>query len=164
MDLPAVLRTVDALREARDGEGFVLLATGVLDGILQVFAADEISLNDHHAAAGRLSTLELRPARAAREPRGAAATTPPVMLADDPYGDRQWSSAVTCTDGIGPDGLGHALAVPLPAPRGIARTLVFSRRRPFGEEDRSAAVLLQPHIADALRCQGRHAATPPRAC
>ena len=31
----------------------------------------------------------------------------------------------------------------------------FTRRRPFGAEDRSAAVLLQPHIADALRSQSR---------
>ncbi len=175
MDLTAVLRTVDALREAHDGEGFVLLAVSVVDSLLQVFAADEISLNDHHASVEQFSTLGLWPTRAAGEPCGASSTMPPgiptypdaqcagqhsgeVMINGDPYGDGQWSSAVACTDSAGPASHGHALVVPLPAPEGIARTLVFSRHRPFGEEDRTAAVLLQPHIADALRYQGRRAA------
>ena len=51
--------------------------------------------------------------------------------------------------------------MPLPAAPGIARRLMFFRRpgRSFSDADRDAAVLLQPHIADALRVQGRHAAT-----
>jgi len=138
MDLAAVLATVDALCKARDGEGFVLLAADVVEGMQRVFAADEISMTDHHLAAGRHSTLALWPAQA--------------------DGDPQWSLAVTCADCTGPDGPGHALAVSLPGPHGAARMLVFSRRRPFGEEDRSAAVLLQPHVAEALRCHGRRAA------
>jgi DNA-binding NarL/FixJ family response regulator len=50
--------------------------------------------------------------------------------------------------------------MPLPAPAGNSRRLVFMRQPgcAFSDEDRSAAILLQPHIADALRCQSRHAA------
>jgi len=51
----------------------------------------------------------------------------------------------------------EALVVPLPAPPSTDRRLVFVPQsgRPFGDAERSAAVLLQPHIADALRVQGR---------
>jgi len=50
--------------------------------------------------------------------------------------------------------------MPLPAPPGSCRRLVFVRRPgcAFSDEDRSAAILLQPHIADALRRQSRDAA------
>ena len=50
--------------------------------------------------------------------------------------------------------------MPLPAPAGNDRRLVFFRWHgcAFSDEDRSAAILLQPHIADALRRQSRHAA------
>jgi hypothetical protein len=43
--------------------------------------------------------------------------------------------------------------MPLPGPPGIARRLVFLRASSgsFTDEERAAAVLLQPHIADALR-------------
>ena len=53
--------------------------------------------------------------------------------------------------------------MPLPAPPGIARRLVFFRGpgHPFGEAERDAAVLLQPHIAEAIRVQGRRAAQQP---
>lgn len=170
-----MLQTVGALREARDGEGFVLLAASVIDGMLRVFGADEISLNDRHAYTNHSITLELWPTQVAGEPRGAscrqlwdtlahsdgqraARYSSAVMVTGDLFGDHQCDSTIRRTDDIELSGLGHALAMPLPAPPEIARRLAFSRRCPFGEEDRSAAVLLQPHIADALRCQGRHAA------
>ena len=166
-----MLQTVGALRKARNGEGFVLLAASVIDGMLRVFGADEISLNDRHAYAKRSITLELWPTQVAGEPlrqlwdmlahsdaQWADRYSSAVMVTGDLFGDRQCYSTVTGTDGIEFSGLGHALVMPLPAPPEIARRLVFLRRLQFGEEDRSAAVLLQPHIADALRCQGRHAA------
>ncbi len=55
---------------------------------------------------------------------------------------------------------GHELAMPLPAPPGSARTLVFGREagRPFSGEDHAVAALLQPHIADAVRSQSRRTA------
>lgn len=175
VELAAVLQTVGALREARDGEGFVLLAASVIDGMLRVFGADEISLNDRHAYTNHSITLELWPTQVAGEPRGAscgqlwdmlahsdgqraARYSSAVMVTGDLFSDHQCDSTIRRTDDIELSGLGHALAMPLPAPPEITRRLAFSRRCPFGEEDRSAAVLLQPHIAEALRCQGRHAA------
>jgi DNA-binding NarL/FixJ family response regulator len=43
----------------------------------------------------------------------------------------------------------------------IVRRLVFSRGPgcPFGDDEQDTAVLLQPHIAHALRVQGRRAAS-----
>jgi DNA-binding NarL/FixJ family response regulator len=51
--------------------------------------------------------------------------------------------------------------MPLPGPPGVARRLVFFRGpgRPFTGRHRSAATLLQPHIADSLRLHARRAAT-----
>jgi hypothetical protein len=46
MELARVLQAIRALRRARDGEDFVLLATGVIDGILRILAADMICFND----------------------------------------------------------------------------------------------------------------------
>ena len=134
VDLAAVLHTVGALRQACHGEDFALLGAEVVDGMRRVFAADEISLNDRPANAQCFSTLPLWP-----RPGGgdAAGPWPPrIPRAAGRSGSLRWS-------------------MPLPAPPGIARRLVFTRRRPFGAEDRSAAVLLQPHIADALRSQSR---------
>jgi DNA-binding NarL/FixJ family response regulator len=47
--------------------------------------------------------------------------------------------------------------MPLPAPPGKTRRLVFLPQpgRTFDDEERNAAELLQPHIADALRLQSR---------
>jgi len=143
MELARVLQAVWALRRARDGEDFVLLAAGVIDGILRVLAADMIWFNDADACTKRTVTLVLWPLPIADEPRGAS--------------QRELGEALTWT---GTPGVGHALDMPLPAPPGSCRRLVFLRRPgcAFSDEDRSAAVLLQPHIADALRCQSRHAA------
>jgi len=124
------------LRRARDGEDFVLLAAGVIDGILRILAADMICFNDAGIDAGadakRSVTLVLWP-------------------------KPELSEALSWT---GTSGVGQALVMPLPAAAGRCRRLVFLRRPgcAFTEEDRSAAILLQPHVADALRGQSRHAA------
>lgn len=143
MVLTRILQAISALRQARDGEDFVLLATGVVDGILRVLTADMIWFDDFDACTQRPVTLVLWP--------------PPV--ADDPHraSKRDLGEALTWT---GASGVGRALVMPLPAPQGSGRRLVFLRQPDyaFSDEDRSAAVLLQPHIADALRCQSRRAA------
>jgi len=143
MELVRFLQAVHALHAARDGEDFVLLAACVIDGILRVLAADMIWFNDVDAGTKRSATMMLWPPSIAGEARGASR--------------RELGHALTWA---GTTGVGHTLVMPLPAPPGSCRRLVFLRRPgcAFSDEDRSAAVLLQPHIADALRCQSRHAA------
>jgi DNA-binding NarL/FixJ family response regulator len=53
----------------------------------------------------------------------------------------------------------NAVVMQLPAPPSTTRRLVFLPRpgRTFGDEERNAAELLHPHIADALRLQSRTA-------
>jgi hypothetical protein len=59
--------------------------------------------------------------------------------------------------GPGPAEVEKELLIPLSAPPGIARRLVFFRGpgRPFTDDERDAAMLLQPHISQALRRQAR---------
>ena len=142
MELARVLQAVWALRQAHEGEDFVLLAAGVIDGILRVLTADVIWLDDLDACAQRTVTLVLWPRPVAVDPHGAAR--------------RNVGEVLTLTGASDV----HALVIPLPAPPGSGRRLVFLRRPDyaFSDEDRSAAVLLQPHITDALRCQSRHVA------
>jgi DNA-binding CsgD family transcriptional regulator len=83
-----------------------------------------------------------------------------VMSTRDFYSDRQWHSTGMYTDVLRPAGVEHELVVPLPGPAGIARRLVFFRTPDSGaftSEERDAAVLLRPHICDALRHQARQA-------
>jgi DNA-binding CsgD family transcriptional regulator len=143
MELAKVVQAVRALRRARDGQDFVLLAAGVIDGILRVLTADVIWFNDVEASGKWSATLMLWPPPLTGEPRGAAR--------------QELGEALTWT---GASSVGHTLVMPLPAPAGNSRRLVFMRQPgcAFSDEDRSAAILLQPHIADALRCQSRLAA------
>lgn len=143
MELAKVVQAVRALRRVRHGEDFVLLAAGVIDGILRVLTADVIWFNDVEASGKRSVTLMLWPPPLPGEPRGEAR--------------QELGEALTW---MGASGVGHTLVMPLPAPAGNSRRLVFMRQPgcAFSDEDRSAAILLQPHIADALRCQSRHAA------
>ncbi len=78
------------------------------------------------------------------------------MWTGDFYSDRQWHSTGIYTEVLHPAGVEKELLIPLPAPPGIARRLVFFRGpgRPFTDEERDAAILLQPHISRSLR---RHA-------
>jgi len=75
-----------------------------------------------------------------------------VTATADFYRDCQRHSTGMHTDCMTPGGVDKELVMPLPAPPGIARRLVFFRTpgHPFGDAERDAAVLLQPHIADAL--------------
>lgn len=143
MELARVLQAVSALRRACHGEDFVLHATEVIDGIVRVLTADMIWFDDVDACVKKPVTLILWPRPVAAETRGATQRDPNEQL---PH--------------TGASGVGHALVMPLPAPPGNCRRLVFVRRPgcAFSDEDRSAAVLLQPHVADALRLQSRSAA------
>jgi DNA-binding CsgD family transcriptional regulator len=137
MELARVLPAIAALRRARDGADSALLPVDVMDAILRVLAADMVCFNEVDAWARRSVMLVLWPNEDNPQPEPPATVRP---------------SAVS--------GTGHALAVSLPGPAGSDRRLVFFRwpGRAFSDEDRSAAILLQPHIADALRRQSRHAA------
>jgi DNA-binding CsgD family transcriptional regulator len=137
MELARVLPAIGALRGARDGGDSALLAVGVMDGILRALAADMVCFNEVDGCARRSVTLVLWPNQ------------------DNPK--QEPGEAVGRPDGAGS---GHALVMPLPAPAGHDRRLVFFRWHgcAFSDEDRSAAILLQPHIADALRRQSRDAA------
>ena len=80
-----------------------------------------------------------------------------VMGTSDFYSDWQWHSTGIYTEVLHPAGVEKELLIPLPAPPGIARRLVFFRgpSRPFTDDERDAAVLLQPHVSRALRRQAR---------
>jgi DNA-binding CsgD family transcriptional regulator len=79
------------------------------------------------------------------------------MGTGDFYSDRQWHSTGIYTDVLHPAGVEKELLIPLPAPPGFARRLVFFRGpgRPFTDDERDAAIMLQPHISRALRRQAR---------
>jgi DNA-binding CsgD family transcriptional regulator len=171
------MQAVGALRKARDSEVFVLLHPGVADGLQHVLPADEISFTDLDQRARYSVTLELLPIQskehhsefwehfwdtlACSYTERMGRLQGEVLMTEDLYGARQRPSTGIHADCLGPCGVDKSLIMPLPAPPDIARRLVFFRRsgRPFGEEHRSTAVLLQPHIADALRLQSRRAAT-----
>ena len=80
-----------------------------------------------------------------------------VMGTSDFYSDRQWHSTGMYTEVLHPAGVEQELLIPLPAPPSVARRLVFFRGpgRPFTDDERDAAILLQPHLSRALRCQAR---------
>jgi DNA-binding CsgD family transcriptional regulator len=179
VDLTGVMQAVGALRKARDSEVFVLLHPGVADGLQRVLPADQISFTDRDRRARYSVTLELLPIQSEEHhsefwehfwdtltcsyTERIGRLRGEVLVTEDSYGARQWLSTDMDADCRCPGGVAKSLIMPLPAPPGIARRLVFFRRSggPFGEEHRSAAVLLQPHIADALRLQSRRAATRP---
>jgi len=176
MDLAGVSRAVDALWKARDGDVFVLLDPGVVGPLLRVLPADAVTFHELDIHAQRCALVELLSTKAA-EIRGGFGqhfwNTPSrsgtaragrlrgeLATAGDFYGDRQWRSTGIYIECIAPYRVDNQLVMPLPAPPGTSRRLVFFRApgRSFDDEERDAAVLLQPHIADALRVQGRRAA------
>ena len=178
MDLTRVLQVVGALREARGGEDFVLSTPGVVDELVRTLPAADISVNDLDLRARR---ARVSPLLALDQDDGVydevfwehfwdtktctytervGPLRREVMMTGDFYSDRQWRSTGMYTDMFRPSGIAKALCIPLPGPPGTARKLVFFREpgRPFGEDERDTAALLQPHITDALRYQVRHAA------
>jgi DNA-binding CsgD family transcriptional regulator len=154
----------------------VLAAPGVVSALLRVLPADEITFNDldvhaHEGAVVELLSTEANgvhdvfwrhfwntfsPTYAERVVR----LRGEVIRTGDFHSDGQWHSTGMHRDFMAPGEIGKELVMALPAPPGITRRLVFVRGpgRPFDADERDTAVLLQPHIADALRVQGRRAA------
>jgi DNA-binding CsgD family transcriptional regulator len=178
VDLTRVLQAVGALREARGGEDFVLFAPGVVHGLVRALPAADISFNDLDLCLRQSYAPALIPAgnnegvyddvfwehfwdtMTACYTERVGRLRSEVMTTGDFYSDRQWHSTGMYADFHRRAGFEKSLIMPLPGPPGIARRLVFFREtgRAFDEEDRSAAILLQPHIANALRQQSRRAA------
>jgi DNA-binding CsgD family transcriptional regulator len=170
----SVRQTVGALRKARHGEGPVLLAAGVAKGLRQALPAEVVSLNDLDVRAQRCATVQLFDHDVPEEPfaqfwshfwdslacsytERVGRLRTDVMSTGDFYSDRQWHSTGMYTECIGPAGLDKELIIPLPAPLGISRRLVFFRPpgTPFTDGECAAAMLLQPHISEALRVHAR---------
>jgi DNA-binding CsgD family transcriptional regulator len=172
----SVLRAVRALREARHGDGHVLTEGGVPESLAEVIPADAVTLNDLDPRCQRAESVDLAGAGGSahvevfwghfwdslpcsytfREPE----LRRDVMTTADFYSQRQWHATGMYREYLAPSGLDGELIIPLPAPPGISRRLVFFRGpgTPFGDTDRAAAVLLQPHIGEALRQHARQAA------
>ena len=176
----AVFQAVGALRQAPHGNGHVLRAAGVADGLLRVLPADEVTLNDLDVRHQQAVSVELIDHDAPEQPSGRFWDHFPrsltcsytehgdtlrreVMRTADFYSTRQWHSTGMYTEYLGPAGFDQELIMPLPAPPGISRRLVFFRTpgRGFSAAERDAAVVLQPHIAEALRRHARRAAAQP---
>jgi DNA-binding CsgD family transcriptional regulator len=173
---------VGALREALGGDDPVLAVPAVAQGLLDVIHADFAALNDLDIR-GQQTVLDLELGEQ-DDPQGPEdqfwahfwdsltcsyteripRLRTEVMSTRDFYSDRQWHSTGMFTEVLRPAGVDQELVVPLPAPPGIARRLVFFRAAgggAFTSDERDAAVLLQPHICDALRQQARLAGAAP---
>jgi DNA-binding CsgD family transcriptional regulator len=177
VDLVGILQAVTALQKARDGDIFVLLDPGVVDALLRVLPADNVTFNDIDVRTHHCAIVELLPIED-KKPHNILwqhfwnmlncsyiehidRLRSEILTTGDFYSDRQWLSTAMYTDCMAPDRVDKELIMPLPAPPGIARRLVFFRGpgRPFGDTERDAAALLQPHVAEALRMQSRRAAS-----
>jgi DNA-binding CsgD family transcriptional regulator len=148
MDLTVLLQAVDALSKARNGDLFVLLDPGVADVLMRIFPSQTASLVDWDIAGHNYTVIELSPIE----------QTPDLLG----HGSVPQSQPTEMFSGLSAAGEAQkALVMPLPAPPSTDRRLVFVPMpgHPFGDAERSAAVLLQPHIADALRVQGRTSAS-----
>jgi len=184
MNLASVIQAAGALREARGGDG--LEDPYVEDCLERLFPADQITLTELDWRHRRGTLVGLVPAWGAQgeeEDYDEDAHAPfwdhfwatincsyteriprlrhEVTMTEDFYSARQWHSTGMYTDYIRPGGIDKSLIMPLPGPAGIARRLLFMRGPgpSFTDKHRSAATLLQPHIADVLRLQARRAAT-----
>ncbi|HEY7262785.1 MAG TPA: LuxR C-terminal-related transcriptional regulator [Trebonia sp.] len=185
MNLAGVIQAAGALREARGSGGLGLEDPCVADCLARLFPAEEINLSDQDWRHRRVRLVGLAPAWNAQGEEIYDEDEHPalwehfwstisasyteqiprlrheVMMTDDFYSDRQWHSTSLYTDYLGPCGIEKVMIMPLPGPPGTARRLAFFRGPgpSFTDKHRSAATLLQPHIADVLRQQARLAAT-----
>ena len=180
MDTQArVLQAAGALREAERGDQHVLADAAVAKALLDVIPAEAATLSEldiigQRSVAGGVELIdEDYPEEPLRQfwrhfwstltccyTEQMPQLRTEVMGTWDFYSDRQWHSTGMYTEVLRPVGVEKELLIPLPAPPGIARRLVFFRGpgTPFTDDERGAAILLQPHISRALRHQGRHRA------
>ena len=176
MDVAAgVIKAAGALREAPGGDTEVLAAPTVVKSLLDIIPAEAATLIDLDIAAQRsVADIELIDEDYPEEPfrqfwdhfwdsltccytEAIPRLRTEVMGTGDFYSNRQWHSTGMYTEVLHPAGVEEELLIPLPAPPGIARRLVFFRGpgRPFTDGERDAALMLQPHITWALRRQAR---------
>jgi DNA-binding CsgD family transcriptional regulator len=178
MDTAAALfQVVGALRQAQHGDGHVLQADGVAEALHRIVPAEEATLNEHDMRRQQSELVELFDCEDPGDSPGpfwdhfpgtvACSYTEhhprlrlEVMRTSDFYSDREWHSTGMYAECFSPAGLDQVLVIPLPGPPGIARRLGFIRPpgRKISDAERDAAVLLQPHITEALRLQARRAA------
>jgi DNA-binding CsgD family transcriptional regulator len=171
----ALLEAADALREAPRGAGHVLADPATAEALLGAIPAESAALNEFDIAGQRyVADVQLADAGYSEEPfrqfwdhfwnsltccytEAIPRLRADVMGTGDFYTDRQWHSTAMYTEVLHPAGIEKELLIPLPAPPGISRRLVFFRGpgRPFTDDERGAAVLLQPHISRALRRDAR---------
>jgi DNA-binding CsgD family transcriptional regulator len=170
-----ILHAAGALREASRGDGHVLADPAAAKALLTVIPSEAATLNELDIAGqGSVAAVELIDEDYPHEPfrrfwdhfwnsltcsytEQIPRLRTEVMGTGDFYSDRQWHSTGIYTEVLHPAGVEKELLIPLPAPPGTARRLVFFRGpgRPFTDDEHDAAVLLQPHISRALRHQAR---------
>ena len=176
MDAAAgVIEAVGALREAPRADQPVLAGPAMVKALLDVIPAEYATLNDLDTPGQRaIDIVELVDQAFPAEPFGQfwdhfwdalncsyteriPRLRTEVMWTGDFYSDRQWHSTGMYTEILRRTGVERELLIPLPAPPGIARRLVFFRGpgTPFTDDERDAASLLQPHVDRALRRQAR---------
>ena len=163
------------MREVPRCDDHVLAAPAVAQALLDVIPADFATLNDLDVRGQRSVEVGLGDQDSPDEPESPfwdhfqdslvcsyteriPRLRTEVMFTRDFYSDRQWHSTGMYTEVLRPAGVEQELVMPLPAPPGVARRLVFFRAPgsgAFSNDERDAAVLLQPHICDALRHQAR---------
>jgi len=182
VDLGGVARAVDALRQLDSSGGSLGLEDPyVTDSLFRLFPADQITLCELDLQRRGARQRGLVPAEDEEVTDDQGAEAPfwehfwhtvgcsyteriarlrrEVMMTGDFYTTRQWHSTGLYSDYLRSGRIEKSLIMPLPGPPGTARRLIFARGpgRAFTERHRSAATMLQPHIADALRLQARRA-------
>jgi DNA-binding CsgD family transcriptional regulator len=170
-----VLQAAGSLQEAVRGDDPVLAGPAAAKALLDVIPADWASLNELDIVGQRsVADIELTENDYPEEPfryfwdhfwnsltcsytERIPRLRTEVMWTRDFYSDRQWHSTGIYIEVLHAAGVEKELLIPLPGPPGIARRLVFFRGPGggFTEDERDAAVLLQPHIDQALRRQAR---------
>jgi DNA-binding CsgD family transcriptional regulator len=171
----AVFEVVGALRVADDSSSHVLQSPGVTEALRRVLPAETVSMIELRPRHQRENSFGLFADHVPNDPFGRfwqhfdaslicsyterdAHLRAQVMRTTDFYSDLQWHSTGMYAECMRPAGLDHELVMPLPGPPGTARRIVFFRavgNPPFSDAERIAAVLLQPHIAEALRAHAR---------
>jgi hypothetical protein len=159
------------LRKARDGDVFVLLDPGVVGLLLRVLPADAVTFHELDIHAQHCALVDLVSTKAAEihggswqhfwntpsrsgtgragRLRGELATT------GDFYGDRQWRSTGIYIECIAPYRVDNQLVMPLPAPPGTSRRLVFFRAAHRRRTPRAAARTAPPGRRGPRQCLDR---------
>jgi DNA-binding CsgD family transcriptional regulator len=168
-----------ALEEAARDHGHPLCDAEFVAALLRLIPADGVSLNDLRPAerTGELVDVVPMPKTSAAGEQGAfwehfwgslpcsytdvgaqRDTTPRATT--DLVTELQWRGSPMYLDYFRPAGIEWELVVPLPSAPGVMRRLVLFRGsgKPFGERETAAALVLRPHVVEALRAHDRREA------